>query len=91
MGVNGNYEVLTGIIFPAYYVTMKAEKDPILPEIEGFLDRHAVGETIFGRDAAGDTHLIYDLREGRKLRRATRRKIEQFMKGYKNGRSTSAR
>ena len=64
---------------------MTADIDPLLPKIEAFLNRHAVGETIFGQAATGDTHLVYDLREGRKLRRATRRKIEDFMRGYKYG------
>lgn len=64
---------------------MQIQKDPLLPRIEAFLDKHALGETIFGAHAAGDTHLIYDMRDGRKLRRATRRKIEDFMKAYKNG------
>ena len=55
------------------------EPDPILPAVEAFLDRHAMGETIFGAAAAKDTHLVYDLRNCRRLRRATRRKIEDFM------------
>lgn len=64
---------------------MSTQKDPILPKIEAFLDRHAIGETVFGKGAASDSHLVYDLRDGRKLRRALRRRIEVFMKAYRNG------
>lgn len=63
------------------------ERDPILPAVEAFLNKHLMGETIFGRDAAKDTHLVYDLRDGRKLRRKLRAKIEQFMKAYRNGKA----
>ena len=76
---------MTGKRFHGNYDSMEANLDSILPRIEAFLDRHAVGETVFGKEAAGDTHLIYDLRNGRKLRRATRRKIEEFLKANKNG------
>lgn len=61
--------------------------DPLLSDIEAFLDKHLIGETIFGRNAAKDTHLVYDLRKGRQLRRALRAKIEGYMKSYKNGKS----
>lgn len=61
---------------------MQTNYDDILPKIEAFLDRHAMGETIFGK-TFNDTHLIYDLRTGRKLRRPLRRKIEDFMRSYK--------
>lgn len=65
---------------------MQTEKDTILPKIEAFLDRHAFGETLFGAEFR-DTHLVYDLRAGRKLRRPLRREIEDFMRTYKNGKS----
>lgn len=56
--------------------------DPLLAAIEAFLDKHLIGETIFGRDAAQDSHLVYDMRKGRKLRRPLRAKIESFMDEY---------
>lgn len=82
MGIMG----LDGIYFRCHLSPMETQHDTILPKIEAFLDRHAMGETIFG-GVFRDTHLIYDLRDGRKLRRPLRRKIEDFMKSYKNGKS----
>lgn len=78
MGLDGNY-------FLCHLTLMQTQTDPILPRIEAFLNRHALGETLFGKGAAKDTHLVYDLRKGRKLRRSTRRKVEDFMKSYRNG------
>lgn len=78
MGLDGNY-------FICHLKPMQIQTDPILPRIEAFLNRHALGETVFGKGAAKDTHLVYDLRKGRKLRRATRRAIEEYMRTYRNG------
>ena len=56
----------------------------ILAKIEKFQDRHAMEDTPFGVHAAKDSHLIPDLRRGeRKFRRATIKRILDFMAAYK--------
>lgn len=55
-------------------------------KITAFLDKHAKEPTWLGVKAAKDSHLIHDILAGtRKPRRATVRKIEDFMRTYKNG------
>ena len=58
------------------------KKQPItlLGKIEKFLAKNDVSATRFGREAANDPKLVFDLREGRELRRATTAKIEQRLK-----------
>lgn len=51
----------------------------LIERIDAFLDRHAMEATRFGTLALNDSHLVFDIRNGRKLRRMTVRKIEQFM------------
>lgn len=58
----------------------------LIHKIDAFLDRHRMEPTVFGLKVANDSHLYFDLRDGeRKFRRATLGKIEDFMRGYKNG------
>jgi hypothetical protein len=55
-------------------------------KITAFLDKHAMELTRFGQLATGDSHIAHDIMRGeRKLRRATVRKIEDFMRAYKPG------
>ena len=51
----------------------------LLERINAFLERHAMEASRFGVLAINDGHLVFDLARGRKLRRATVRKIEEFM------------
>lgn len=51
----------------------------LLERINQFLDRHAMEATQFGLLAINDGHLVFDLSNGRKLRRKTVRRIEEFM------------
>ncbi|CAB4167891.1 hypothetical protein UFOVP868_63 [uncultured Caudovirales phage] len=51
----------------------------LIDRINAFLDRHAMEATRFGTLALNDSHLVFDIRNGRKLRRATVRRIEEFM------------
>ena len=52
---------------------------PLLLRIEAHLKRTRVSATRFGREAARDPKLVHDLRCGRELRRATKRRIEAFL------------
>lgn len=55
----------------------------IIRKIDAFLERHRMEPTAFGLSAAKDGHLYFDIKEGRKLRRKTAGRIEDFMKAYK--------
>jgi hypothetical protein len=41
--------------------------DELIAKIEEFIERHAMAETRFGRDAVRDPNLLNDLRAGRRL------------------------
>lgn len=58
---------------------MEAETDPILPEIEQFLSRFGMTPTAFGSRALNDPTLVHELRAGRECKRATRRRIADFI------------
>lgn len=50
--------------------------------VEGFLTQHGMEPTRFGRLAVNDPKFVFDLREGREPRRATRDRVVAFMHGY---------
>ena len=54
--------------------------DPILIAVERALDRHGYPPSLFGREAANDPCLVFDLRVGRELKEATRRKVQAFIR-----------
>lgn len=57
--------------------------DDLLTQIEAFLERHDMEISTFGVQAINDGGLIPDLKDGRSLRKRTRRKILDFMANYK--------
>jgi hypothetical protein len=63
---------------------MEAEQsldtDPILAEIERFLEASGVTPTAFGHRALNDPTLVRELRAGRECKRATRARILDFIK-----------
>lgn len=64
---------------------MLKETDPILTKVNDFLAERGIAASAFGMQAVGDPNFVIDLRAGRELRRATRRKVELFMATYKPG------
>lgn len=62
---------------------MDAEHDALLSDVEAFLSLFDMTPTKFGRDAIGDPQFVFDLREGRECRRATRTKVAEFIKAQK--------
>lgn len=56
-----------------------------LRNIEQFLRRTGMAPTRFGRDAARDPRLVFDLRRGREPTDRMQRRIEQFMNIYDVG------
>lgn len=66
-------------------LTFRANMSELLSKIEAFLDKYAMEATAFGLEVRNDSHLVHDIRRGdRKLRRATVRDIEDFMRSYKD-------
>lgn len=63
---------------------MEAERapdpDPILAEIESFLEVSSITPTAFGVRALNDPTLVRELRAGRECKRATRAKIQEFIR-----------
>ena len=53
----------------------------LLAIVERHLRRAAVAPSRFGRDAAGDTRFVFDLRRGREPRPATEARVRAFMSG----------
>lgn len=58
---------------------MCLDPDPLLADIEAFLARHRYSAARFGQEAVNDSALVLELRKGRELKRATRRRILQFI------------
>ncbi len=61
----------------------------LLSQIERFMERHDYEDAGFGLAVVNDSHLVRDLRAGRKPFRKTVRKIKDFMRKH-NGRNTNA-
>lgn len=52
---------------------------PIIADVERFLNRTGMAESAFGRRAVNDWKFVRDLREGRELRRSTEQRVRTFM------------
>lgn len=57
--------------------------DPILSEVETFIEANRLTPTGFGKLAAQDPRLVFQLRDGRELRRSLRERVRAFMRDYK--------
>jgi hypothetical protein len=51
----------------------------LLRRVEGYLRRHGVGASTFGRLAVKDAHLVAELRRGRELRASTKERVAAFL------------
>ena len=51
------------------------EASELLPRIERFLEATGCKPSRFGRDAAGDSRFVFDLRDGREPRRRVRERV----------------
>jgi hypothetical protein len=58
----------------------------LIRDIERFLERTGLPPTKFGRLAASDPRLVFDLRNGREPRVVLRSRVEHFMNTYREGR-----
>ena len=57
----------------------ETDPDPLLSEIEAFLEATGMPLTRFGVEAVGDSTLVYDLRRGRDCKRKTRLRIQRYI------------
>jgi hypothetical protein len=53
--------------------------DATLAVIEQFLKATGMSASAFGMEALGDPALVYEMRQGREPRRATRARIREFI------------
>jgi hypothetical protein len=56
--------------------------DPVLPEVENFLQASQMTATAFGQKALNDPTLVHELRRGRECKMATRRRIRDFIRDF---------
>lgn len=61
----------------------------LIREIERFLRQTGLAATTFGRLAAADPRLVFDLRNGREPRKGLRLKVEHFMNTFGESRRAS--
>lgn len=59
--------------------------DPILLDVESFLQASQMTATAFGQRALNDPTLVHELRRGRECKMATRRRIREFIRDFANG------
>lgn len=64
---------------PAIATERDKEIDPILNEIEAFMNATGTFASTFGLEAIGDPGLIAGLRAGRELRRATAERVRRHI------------
>src|SRR3546814_8056177 len=57
--------------------------------VEKFLSQTGMAPTRFGRDAARDPRLVFDLRNGREPGDRVKRRVEHFMNLYRSEEHTS--
>jgi hypothetical protein len=69
---------------------MTAAHDELLGEVEAFLCHTGMYPTVFGREAIGDPRFVFDLREGRECRRATRQRVREWMQRHRAEKGAAA-
>lgn len=58
--------------------------DPLLAEIEAFLEEARITPTAFGRDALKDPGFVFGLRSGRDTRRSTSERARAQMRAFRS-------
>jgi 2,4-dienoyl-CoA reductase-like NADH-dependent reductase (Old Yellow Enzyme family) len=59
--------------------------DPVLLDVENFLQASQMTATAFGQRALNDPTLVHELRRGRECKMATRRRIRDFIRDFADG------
>lgn len=60
-------------------VSMSIHHPDLLAEITAFCERHALSKSAFGKAAVGDPCIVFDLENGRELRRPTEARVRQYL------------
>lgn len=68
----------------------QTDPDPLLADVERFLEQTGVTPTAFGQMALNDPTLVHEMRRGRECKRATRAKIRDFIVSETSRRSAEA-
>ena len=63
------------------------ENDALLKKIEKFLEATGISATVFGLRSIGDANLVFQMREGREVMPSTARRILDFMKKARRGKT----
>lgn len=53
--------------------------DPLLTDVESFLQSSGITATSFGQQAVNDPALVHEMRRGRECKRSIRNRILQFI------------
>jgi hypothetical protein len=53
--------------------------DPVLADVERFIEARSMSPTTFGRVVLNDSTFVHELRKGRELKRATRARVLEFI------------
>lgn len=69
----------------------KITTDPVLSDVERFLQASKMTATAFGRRALKDPMLVHELRQGRECKRGTRERIIGFIHEYTSAVAAAAR
>lgn len=56
--------------------------DPVLPDVEKFLQASQMTATAFGQRALNDPTLVHELRSGRECKLKTRARIREFIQAF---------
>lgn len=56
--------------------------DPVLADVEKFLQASQMTATAFGQRALNDPTLVHELRLGRECKRKTRARIQEFIQAF---------
>ncbi|MCI5073420.1 hypothetical protein [Oricola sp.] len=62
-----------------------SEIEAFKAEVERFIETHNLNPTQFGKTFAGDPLFVFQLRDGREPRTATRQKISAAMSEFEKG------
>jgi hypothetical protein len=57
----------------------------LLQRVELYLRRHRISATRFGQDSMQDPNLVFELRNGRQLRRKTAARLRAWLEGEEPG------
>ena len=58
------------------------QREPLLQELDDWMDKFGISDTRFGQLSVGDGHLVKRIRDGKTIRRSTVLKIRKFCQRY---------